>query len=454
MSDETKNLPAQREERPGFSGSPDLLPARREPAQIARSMTDVDSWTGVIQNIVTLSEHVAHTSFVPKGLRGDAPAVAAALLFGRELGLGPMMSLQNVQVVEGTPGLKAEHLRAMVLAAGHSLEYAELSGDRVIAVGRRRGQSRELRVEWNIDMARAAGLLGKNNWKHYPRAMLTARATAELCRLQFADVTHGLYATEELEDGVVAELERANEPGSESRPATSGAGGTRKVTRKRTAAAAPSAQPVTDPAGGGGQSDAGASGEAVPPPPVSEAPVAPPEAAAPPPPPQQASDHAVRRCDMLGAHEQHTWDSFTGEGGPFMCPGYGAASAPPPQQSPADERAYAATQEDVEAEADSLMPPGVEPEDRVRMADPQQVRLLNIRLTELEIKDREQKLNAISALVGRTVASSKELTSEECDDLIDALRPVESRVQLIAMVNDAIRSIRSSTKAAGDGDPA
>jgi hypothetical protein len=45
------------------------------------------------------------------------------------------------------------------------------------------------------------GVAGKPTWKSYPRQMLSARATSELCRLIFPDALGGIsYTPEEIED--------------------------------------------------------------------------------------------------------------------------------------------------------------------------------------------------------------------------------------------------------------
>lgn len=162
----------------------------------------VDSWVAVIRPVITLSEHVADTEFVPRSMRGNPPAIAAAILHGRELGLPPMTALAQTHVIDGRPTLSAEGQRALALAAGHDVEFVELTDATVTIRGRRAGGERWTAVTWTLDRARHAGLLGKprSAWATYPRAMLAARATAELCRLIFPDVLHGMAATEELED--------------------------------------------------------------------------------------------------------------------------------------------------------------------------------------------------------------------------------------------------------------
>lgn len=179
-------------------------------------MTDIEPFKDtlgspdVLNTAHKLATQISDTDFVPKAFRRKPEAVMAALLTGRELGLGPMTALQRIHVIEGKAGLDAQGMRAQVLAAGHDLWIEESTPERCVASGRRRGSEHVQTVTWTIQEARSAGLAGKGNWKSYPRQMLQARATAELCRLVAPDALGGLaYSSEELADEQPATIRRA-----------------------------------------------------------------------------------------------------------------------------------------------------------------------------------------------------------------------------------------------------
>ena len=143
-----------------------------------------------------LAKRIAETDFAPKALRGNPNAVLACILTGQELGIGGMKALQSIHIIEGRPTLSAELMRALVYAAGHTLDVTESTNQRVVLYGRRRGGS-QARVVWTTADAQQAKLTGNPSWSKYPRAMLLARATSELCRMLFPDVIGGMYTPEE-----------------------------------------------------------------------------------------------------------------------------------------------------------------------------------------------------------------------------------------------------------------
>lgn len=159
-----------------------------------------DSWTAVVEQVAVLAQRIADTELVPQAIRGKPAAVAAVILYGREIGLPPMTALRTSYVVNGRVALAAETMRGLVLAAGHTIVYREATSARCVAAGQRKGQEAWHEVEWTLDLARRAGIAGGKSWQNYPRQMLKARATAELCRDLFPDIIGGFSAVEELDD--------------------------------------------------------------------------------------------------------------------------------------------------------------------------------------------------------------------------------------------------------------
>jgi hypothetical protein len=166
---------------------------------------DTDGWAAVLPAVGDLAGKVAQTEFVPDAMRGKPAVVAAAILYGRELGLEPMTSLRSVNIIKGRPALTAEAMRAMVLAAGHDIRFQEMTSARCVIVGRRKGQDETTTVTFTMDDAKKMGVGGGQQYSKMPRQMLAARATSELCRLIFADVIGGLISDVEAEDSDQAE---------------------------------------------------------------------------------------------------------------------------------------------------------------------------------------------------------------------------------------------------------
>jgi len=162
-------------------------PAVPEKSAMARHYNDL--WT--------LARMTTNTEMVPKALRGRPDAALAVMVYGAELSLAPMTSLREIFIIEGTPSCSAKLMRALILRAGHSLSWRHLSTERCVLYGRRHDKRGEATVEWTMTDAKAAGVATKAVWKQYPRSMLAARATSELARLIFPDVTIG-YTPEEL----------------------------------------------------------------------------------------------------------------------------------------------------------------------------------------------------------------------------------------------------------------
>lgn len=402
---------------------PSSVPALVQPAQTREvARTDTDSWTNIFGNVVELARGIAETEFVPRGLRGSIPATTAAILYGREVGLPPMTALNQTHVIEGKPSMAAEAMRAMVLAAGHEIEVLESTGAVCRMRARRRGSERWTpEVVWSIDMARAANLTNKPNWKNHPRRMLQARASSELCELHFPDVVLGFKSIEEMEDSADAD-------GAAETP-SAGTRVSRKRAPRKTAAATPppaAAPPVAGEVDGPPLPGEPGFDDPVPqaPAPVGESAGGEDggEAAEPP-----ADDHLHSflgdgvnpgRC-RCGAIEESTEHPESAD----MVDAEFVEDPPPPDPEPAAE---------------------VDDQPNPRPSSRGQHRLIFARFTELEVAD-ENRHHVVSTLIGRPVESFNAMTQDEAKQLIETLGFVESPEALAALV----RGVEERT--AGDG---
>lgn len=135
------------------------------------------------------------------------------------LGFHPIAGLMHVHIIEGRPSMSAAIMAAKVRSAGHRLRIGARGK---IADGSLTGFAHLIRkddpeytyeVEWTLDDATRAELgtltrsadgtyefkATKDNWRKYPRAMLKARAIAEVCREGAEDELMGAaYIPDEL----------------------------------------------------------------------------------------------------------------------------------------------------------------------------------------------------------------------------------------------------------------
>ena len=395
------------------------LPAAREV-----TTADVDSWISVASDVIKLANLIAPTEFVPRSLRDSAPATAAAILYGREVGLAPMTALTQTHVIEGKPAMSAEAMRALVYAAGHEIEIGESNSARCEVRGRRHGREKWTSVVWSIDEVKH--LLNKDNWKHYPRQMLQARASAELCRLLFPDVIHGFRAIEEFDD-----LDEVAPP----RPDT--ATPTTKVTRRSGKRAAVKSLPA----------------------PVAERP----EPVAGPPLPGEPgynetsvgdSPHTRGSSDTEpgdrpapGESPTDAQTTTTGDHSPPVvgteetAAGNGVGEAPDPAAVSEDETPGGESQG---GHGESEEPPDLGgtggSEDRgPRMASGGQTRMLFALLKDLGITARVDRLDVARAICGRPFESYQELTHVHATMMLDTLGRVKSREELDVLLAEFTR---------------
>lgn len=143
----------------------------------------------------------------------DTPEkVMVAIMHGLEVGLTPMMAVQNIAVVNGRPTIWGKAVLGLVLASGSLAdikEYFEGEGESRVAVcvAKRKGIPGETRRTYSVADAKTAKLWGKMNrngspspWVTNPDRMLQMRARGFCLGDLFADVLGGMYLKEEIDD--------------------------------------------------------------------------------------------------------------------------------------------------------------------------------------------------------------------------------------------------------------
>lgn len=159
------------------------------------------AWADAASAAARLVGPLVETEFVPAHFRGQVESATAAVLFGAEVGLTPLQSLQGVYVISGKPAMYARTMLAVTQARGHEVWTEEVTDGKAIVCGKRKGSQHTERVVWTLQRAQKAGYTRNSKYNSDPQAMLLARAQAEVCRRIAADALLGMaYSVEELED--------------------------------------------------------------------------------------------------------------------------------------------------------------------------------------------------------------------------------------------------------------
>jgi hypothetical protein len=132
------------------------------------------------------------------GVKSPEQAVALMLVAQAE-GRNPFEAARDYHIIQGRPALKADAVLTRFQQAGGRVEWLEYTDTKVVGKFAH-PQGGSVTVDWTIDRAKQAGLISKDNWKNYPRAMLRARCISEGVRTVYPGVASGIYTVEEVQD--------------------------------------------------------------------------------------------------------------------------------------------------------------------------------------------------------------------------------------------------------------
>lgn len=169
------------------------------------AVTPARSYDAATTKLMVLAEQ-AYASGLFKTLKNPAEAFLR-MAVAAEMGLGPTTGLRAIYLVNGVPAFSANFLAARVK---QSKRYNYKVVERT-ALKCRLEWTEEKQVigvsEFNMDMAKRAGLASKDPWKQYPESMLFARALTDGVRTYCPDLMmgHNAYTPEEIGGEVVQE---------------------------------------------------------------------------------------------------------------------------------------------------------------------------------------------------------------------------------------------------------
>lgn len=173
------------------------------------NLSDVSGESQLIKKQLSYSEiEQVSRAFVASGMFGrDVDKISKAItkiMAGQELGLAPFASMRAVHVIEGNATLSANTMAGMVKSSGrYDYEVVKKEIDECVIdfYEIRKGKRVKLGTEkFDEAEAKAAGLLNKQNWQKYPKAMMFARAISNGVRTYCPDVFSGMlvYTPDEL----------------------------------------------------------------------------------------------------------------------------------------------------------------------------------------------------------------------------------------------------------------
>lgn len=148
------------------------------------------------------AEKLAKSSLLPPDLRGKPADVLVVMVTGHELGLQPMQAIRGIHVIKGRPVLSADLMVALCKRSPECEFFRLVSSSPKEASyeTQRKGDPAPTRMQWTIEQASTAGLMGNDNWKRHPDAMLRARCSSALARAVYPDLVGGMYETGEGEE--------------------------------------------------------------------------------------------------------------------------------------------------------------------------------------------------------------------------------------------------------------
>lgn len=161
----------------------------------------------LFEHVQRVAKMFSQSELVPKRYQGNVGNCVIALEMSQRIGASPLMVMQHLYVVNGTPGWSSVFLIATLNASGRfsplRYEEDEKEGGRTRAWAIEKATGEKLYGAWaSMNMAKAEGWIDKNGskWKTMPELMRRYRAASFFTKQFAPEVSMGLQTVEEVYD--------------------------------------------------------------------------------------------------------------------------------------------------------------------------------------------------------------------------------------------------------------
>jgi hypothetical protein len=170
---------------------------------------------------MTLAKTMATSGLMPSALRNKPADILIVLMAGRELGIGPMQSVQDINVIQGKPVYSADLMVALCKRSRvcEFFRLVEGTDERATYETKRVGSPQPETLTFTIEDAKRLGLTGRDNYQKQPKTMLRHRAAAALARDVYPDLVRGYDPDEALDFAQPAAVVDAPPPPRPPEPA-------------------------------------------------------------------------------------------------------------------------------------------------------------------------------------------------------------------------------------------
>lgn len=175
----------------------DITPAAPQ-SMGTQALQNLEEQAKAMGNAMTIANAMCSTGMVPKQYKDKPEDGAAAILYGAELGLNAIQSLQQIMVINGKPGIETRTAVALLKKHGYEVRTVETSDESVTVEGIGPNGEHEIST-WTMTRAQTAGYTSNSLYKKIPQQMLYAKAAMEVARKTAPHVLSGIaYSVEEL----------------------------------------------------------------------------------------------------------------------------------------------------------------------------------------------------------------------------------------------------------------